>query len=63
MIRGIGNESYQKKLKELGLFALAKQRVRQNISVLSKHIREINTKARKEPFKLNDNIGARTIWP
>ncbi|CAM4679733.1 unnamed protein product [Caretta caretta] len=60
MIRGMENLSYERRLRELGLFSLTKRRLRGDMIVLYKYIRGINTREGEELFKLNTNVDTRT---
>uniref|UniRef100_K7F1X3 Reverse transcriptase domain-containing protein n=1 Tax=Pelodiscus sinensis TaxID=13735 RepID=K7F1X3_PELSI len=60
MIRGMENLSYERRLKELGLFTLTKRRLRGDMIALFKYIRGINTREGEELFKLNTNVDTRT---
>ncbi|CAM4567481.1 unnamed protein product [Lepidochelys kempii] len=60
MIRGMENLSYERRLKELGLFSLTKRRLRADIIALHKYIRGINTGEGEELFKLSTNVDTRT---
>uniref|UniRef100_A0A674KBD5 Reverse transcriptase domain-containing protein n=1 Tax=Terrapene triunguis TaxID=2587831 RepID=A0A674KBD5_9SAUR len=60
MIRGMENLSYEKRLKELGLFSLTKRRLRGDRIALFKYIRGINTKEGEELFQLSTNVDTRT---
>ncbi|CAM5166439.1 unnamed protein product [Eretmochelys imbricata] len=60
MIRGMENLSYERRLKELGLFSLTKRRLRGDMIVLYKYIRGINTGEGEELFKLSTNVDTRT---
>ncbi|CAM4563975.1 unnamed protein product [Caretta caretta] len=60
MIRGMENLSYERRLKELGLFSLTKGRLRGDIIVLYKYIRGINTREGEELFNLSTNVDTRT---
>ena len=61
MIRGMENLSYERRLKELGLFTLTKRRLRGDMIALFKYIRGINTREGEELFKLNTNVDTRWI--
>uniref|UniRef100_K7F000 Reverse transcriptase domain-containing protein n=1 Tax=Pelodiscus sinensis TaxID=13735 RepID=K7F000_PELSI len=60
MIRGMENLSYERRLKELGLFTLTKRRLRGDMIALLKYIRGINTREGEELFKFNTNVDTRT---
>ncbi|CAM5164461.1 unnamed protein product [Natator depressus] len=60
MIRGMENLSYERRLKELGLFSLTKRRLRGDMIALYKYIRGINTREGEEFFKLSTNVDTRT---
>ncbi|CAM5085619.1 unnamed protein product [Eretmochelys imbricata] len=60
MIQGIENLSYERRLKELGLFSLTKRRLRGDMIALYKYIRGINTGEGEELFKLSTNVDTRT---
>uniref|UniRef100_A0A452HYE6 Reverse transcriptase domain-containing protein n=1 Tax=Gopherus agassizii TaxID=38772 RepID=A0A452HYE6_9SAUR len=60
MIRGMENLSYERRLKELGLFSLAKRRLRGDMLALYKYIRGINIREGEELFKLSTNVDTRT---
>ncbi|CAM4721271.1 unnamed protein product [Lepidochelys kempii] len=60
MIRGMENLSYERRLKELGLFSLTKRRLRGDMIALYKYIRGINTGEGEELFKLSTNVDTRT---
>ncbi|CAM4522288.1 unnamed protein product [Lepidochelys olivacea] len=59
-IRGMENLSYERRLKELGLFSLTKRRLRGVMIALYKYIRGINTRAGEELFKLSTNVDTRS---
>ncbi|CAM4557273.1 unnamed protein product [Caretta caretta] len=60
MIRGMENLSYERRLRELGLFSLIKKRLRGDMIALYKYIRGINTGEGEELFKLSTNVDTRT---
>ncbi|CAM4695718.1 unnamed protein product [Lepidochelys kempii] len=60
MIQGMENLSYERRLKELGLFSLTKRRLRGDMIALYKYIRGINTGEGEELFKLSTNVDTRT---
>lgn len=60
MVGGMESLSYKMRLKALGLFSPAKGRQRRDMITLHKYIRQVNTRYRKEPFKLKDCAGTRT---
>ncbi|CAM5110902.1 unnamed protein product [Natator depressus] len=60
MIRGMENLSYERRLKELGLFSLTKRRLRRDMIALYKYIRGINTRVGEELFKLSTDVDTRT---
>ncbi|CAM4513742.1 unnamed protein product [Caretta caretta] len=60
MIRGMENLSYERRLRELGLFSLTKRRLRGDMIALYKYIRGINTREGEELFKLSTNVDTRT---
>ncbi|CAM5120564.1 unnamed protein product [Natator depressus] len=60
MIRGMENLSYERRLKDLGLFSRTKRRLRGDMIALYKYIREINTGEGEELFKLSTNVDTRT---
>ncbi|CAM4599933.1 unnamed protein product [Lepidochelys kempii] len=60
MIRRMENLSYERRLKELGLFSLTKRRLRGDMIALYKYIRGINTREGEELFKLRTNVDTRT---
>ncbi|CAM4587742.1 unnamed protein product [Lepidochelys kempii] len=60
MIRGMENLSYERRLKELGLFSLTKRRLRGDMIAPYKYIRGINTEEGEELFKLSTNVDTRT---
>ncbi|CAM5114511.1 unnamed protein product [Eretmochelys imbricata] len=60
MIRGMENLSYERRLRELGLFSLTKRRLRGDMIALYKSIRGINTREGEELFKLSTNVDTRT---
>ncbi|CAM4680127.1 unnamed protein product [Lepidochelys kempii] len=60
MIRGIENLSYERRLKEFGLFSLSKRRLRGDMIALYKYIRGINTGEGEELFKLSTKVDTRT---
>ncbi|CAM5110844.1 unnamed protein product, partial [Natator depressus] len=60
MIQGMENLSYERILKELGLFSLTKTRLRGDMIALYKYIRGINTREGEELFKLSTNVDTRT---
>ncbi|CAM4632369.1 unnamed protein product [Caretta caretta] len=66
MIRGMENLSYERRLKEFGLFSLTKRRLRGDMIALYKYIRGINTREGEELFKLSTNVDTRINgynWP
>ncbi|CAM4621975.1 unnamed protein product [Caretta caretta] len=66
MIRGMENLSYERRLKEFGLFSLTKRRLRGDMIALYKYIRGINTGEGEELFKLSTNVDTRINgynWP
>ncbi|CAM4628384.1 unnamed protein product [Lepidochelys olivacea] len=60
MIREMENLSYERRLKELGLFSLTKRRLRGDMIALYKSIRGINIREGEELFKLSTNVDTRT---
>ncbi|CAM5107583.1 unnamed protein product [Eretmochelys imbricata] len=60
MIQGMEDLSYERRLKELGLFSLTKRRLRGDMIALYKYIRGINTGEGEELFKLGTNVDTRT---
>ncbi|CAM4697246.1 unnamed protein product [Lepidochelys kempii] len=60
MIRGMENLSYERRLKEFGLFSLTKRRLRGDMISLYKYIRGINTTEGEELFKLSTSVDTRT---
>ncbi|CAM5106476.1 unnamed protein product [Natator depressus] len=60
MIRGMETRSYERRLKELGLFSLTKRRLRGDMIALYKYIRGINTGEGEELFKLSTDVDTRT---
>ncbi|CAM4521747.1 unnamed protein product [Lepidochelys olivacea] len=60
MIRGMENLSYERRLKELGLFSLTKRRLRGDMIAFYKYIRGINAREGEELFKLITNVETRT---
>ncbi|CAM5147068.1 unnamed protein product [Eretmochelys imbricata] len=60
MIRGMENLSYERRIKELGLFSLTKRRLRGDMIALYKYIRGINIREGEELFKLSTNVDTRT---
>ncbi|CAM5108569.1 unnamed protein product [Natator depressus] len=60
MIRGMENLTYERRLKELGLFSLTKRRLRGDMIALYKYIRGINTGEGEELFKLSTKVDTRT---
>ncbi|CAM4650931.1 unnamed protein product [Lepidochelys kempii] len=60
VIRRMENLSYERKLKELGLFSLTKRRLRGDMIALYKYIRRINTGEGEELFKLSTSVDTRT---
>ncbi|CAM5091879.1 unnamed protein product [Eretmochelys imbricata] len=60
MIRGMENLSYERRLRELGLFSLTKRRLRGDMIALYNYIRGINTREGEELFKLSTNVDTRT---
>ncbi|CAM4508198.1 unnamed protein product [Lepidochelys olivacea] len=59
MIPGMENLSYERRLKELGLFILTKRRLRGDMIALYKYIRGINTREGEELFQLSTSVGTR----
>lgn len=57
MIRGMESRFYEKTLKELGLFSLAKCILRGNVIVVYKYIIEVNITEGEKILKLEDNVG------
>lgn len=60
MVGGMESLSYKRRLKALGLFSPGKGRQSRDMITLHKYIKQVNTRYRKEPFKLKDCAGART---
>ncbi|CAM5140517.1 unnamed protein product [Natator depressus] len=60
MIRGMENLSYERRLRELGLFSLTKRRLRGDMIALYKYIRGINIGEGEELFKLSTSVDTRT---
>jgi len=59
MVGGMGTLSYSARLKALGLFSPVKGRQTRDMITLHKYIKQVNTRYRKEPFKLKDCAGRR----
>lgn len=60
MMEGMESLPYEMRLKALGLFSPAKGRQSRDVIALHKYIKQVNTRYRKEPFKLKDCAGTRT---
>ncbi|CAM5115714.1 unnamed protein product [Eretmochelys imbricata] len=60
MIQGMENLSYERRLRERGLFSLTKRRPRGDMIAIYKYIRVINSMEGEELFKFSTNVDTRT---